>query len=340
MKKQNKILWLSALQGWSILLVVIGHIVLSNNIYNNTFILDRINQETYYILKSFRMHLFVFISGFLFYITHIRKEKLYKETLIAKFKRLGVPFLFFTGFAILLKYAFNPMMKRQIDFSWRLITDSLYLTGGGNPLLELWFVFTLFVLFLFYPLYKISLQNTKYIALFVIFASLLNLFFPDGVAFLCLSQVAKYMIFFYAGIITSKYEFYKILDSWLIFAASIVVFAFAWIVEAPKIITAFVGISSSFSTFLCIAHKFPNLFSSYRNYTYQIYLIGIFPQIAVRFLYVKIVDAIQYNAMLHGIIYIILYITSILVALYIPVFIAKIVEKIPYKWIRMCFGLS
>lgn len=340
MKKQNEILWLSVLQGWSMLLVVIGHITLTNGVNDYATPIGTIAMQIQHIIYGFHMPLFMLISGFLFYFTQIRKEKLYKETIVAKLKRLGVPFLFFTTACLFLKFAFNPLMKRPVEFSYRIITDSLFITSGGNPLGEMWFIFTLLILFMFYPLYKVSLQKTIYIVSFVVFAILLNLFFPTGIKFLCLSQIAKFLVFFYAGILLSKYEFYKKLDSWLIFAICVVVFAFLWIVEAPQIITALVGITASFSLCLCIVHYLPNLFSSFRDYTFQIFLIGIFPQIAIRFLYAKIIAEIQYNAMLHGIIYIFLYITSILIALYIPAFIAKTVEKIPYKWIRMCFGLS
>lgn len=337
-KKQDKILWLSVLQGWSMLLVVIGHVTLTNGVNDYATPIASTAMEIQHVIYAFHMPLFMFISGFLFYFTQIRKEKLYKETIVAKLKRLGVPFLFFTTATILLKIALNPLMKRPVEFSYRIITDSFFITNGGNPLGEMWFVFTLIILFLFYPVYKLSLQKPMYIVAFLIFTLLLNIFFPGGISFLCLSNVAKYMIYFYAGILFSKYELYKKLDSWLLLVVCVTIFIFSWIIKAPYIVTAFVGIISSFSLCLCLSHSLPRLFSSFRNYTFQIFLIGIFPQMVVRFLFARIsgdLHTIQYN-----IIYILLYILSILVALYIPVLMAKVIEKIPYKWVRMCFGLS
>ncbi len=195
----------------------------------------------------------------------------------------------------------------------------------------MWFIFTLFILFLFYPLYKFSLKKPAYTVLFFFVAVLLNLLFPKNISFLCLTQVAKYMIFFYAGILISKYEFYKKLDSWLIFAVFLIVFACSWMVNAPQIIIAFAGIVASFSLCLCVAHRLPNLFSSFRNYTFQIFLIGIFPQMAVRFLFAKTTGIIPYNTT-----YILLYITSILVALYIPV----LIELFDYVYdLFQCVGI-
>lgn len=335
MKKQNKIDWLSVLQGWSMLLVVIGHINLTNGVNDYATPISSTAMEIQHIIYSFHMPLFMLISGFLFYFTQIRKEKPYKETVIAKLKRLGVPFLFFTLTCILLKFAFNPFMKRPVEFSYRIITDSFFITSGGNPLGEMWFIFTLLILFLFYPLYTFVLRKPAYMIVFFFIAILFNLLFPTDINFLCLSKVAKYLIFFYAGILISKYEFYKKLDSWLVFAVCLIIFAFLWIVKTPQIIMSFAGIAASFSLCLCLAHGLPNLFSSFRDYTFQIFLIGIFPQIAIRFLFTKTAGEIHYNTL-----YILLYMTSILTALYIPVLIAKIVEKIPYKWIRICFGLS
>ncbi len=46
-------------------------------------------------------------------------------------------------------------MRRPVDFSWSEILDIV--TFRSNPLAEMWFISTLFVLFLFFPIYKWSL---------------------------------------------------------------------------------------------------------------------------------------------------------------------------------------
>jgi fucose 4-O-acetylase-like acetyltransferase len=336
MENKKRIVWLSILQGWSMLLVVVGHIDLTNGVYGDAHLINGIDKEIYLILRSFRMPMFMLISGFLFYITHIKKEKSYQETVISKLKRLGVPFLFFTLATLILKFAFNPIMKRPVELSFRQAVDS-FLYPATNPLGELWFVATLFILFLFYPVYKISLQKASYTFFLMGCAVLLHLFFPAGIELLCLSRVASYFVFFYAGICLSKFEWGRKFDSWYVLIACICIYAGLWVIKAPYIILAITGIIGSFSLCMRLSHSFPGFFSSFRNYTYQIFLIGIFPQMLVRFAFVRIEEygTLQYNVM-----YIFLYVMSILLALYIPVVVAKVVEKIPWKWVRMSFGLS
>lgn len=110
-EKKKKIEWLAVLQGFSMLLVVIGHVSLTSIPGDpSTPIATGIERTIY----SFHMPLFIFISGWLFYYTCIRKEKSYKDVLIAKLKRLGIPFVAFTLMATILKSAFPTLMHRPV----------------------------------------------------------------------------------------------------------------------------------------------------------------------------------------------------------------------------------
>ena len=101
--------------------------------------------------------------------------------------------------------------------------------------------------------------------------------------------------------------------------------------DCPILLLNLTGIIFSVSLCLNLTPIVSGLFSSFRDYTFQIFLLGIFPQIAIRILYSKIPqNELSYWS---------LYIISILLGIYLPVFIAKIVEKIPNKLIRRCFGL-
>ncbi|WP_346702579.1 hypothetical protein [Barnesiella sp. An22] len=75
----------------------------------------------------------------------------------------------------------------------------------------------------------------------------------------------------------------------------------------------------------------PRLFASFRDYTFQIFLLGIFPQIAIRIVYTKIPHS--------EVSYWTLYLASILIGIYLPVLVAKIIKKIPSPLIHRCFGL-
>ena len=143
--KEAKIYWISILQGWSMLLVVIGHVTLTN-IFENPA--TPISAEVERIIYGFHMPLFMFISGGLLYYTKIRKDKKYVVTIRDKAKRLLIPFIFFTLVTFVLKYIFNPLMKRPVELSFKQIINSV-LYPASNPLGEMWFIITLFIIFFF-----------------------------------------------------------------------------------------------------------------------------------------------------------------------------------------------
>ena len=73
---RQKITWLQILQGWSMLLVVIGHVTLTG-IFENPQ--TPVSATIERVIYSFHMPLFMFISGFLFYFTKISRDLAYKE---------------------------------------------------------------------------------------------------------------------------------------------------------------------------------------------------------------------------------------------------------------------
>lgn len=189
---RQKITWLQILQGWSMLLVVIGHVTLTG-IFENPQ--TPVNATIERVIYSFHMPLFMFISGFLFYFTKISRDLAYKEVVFDKLKRLGIPYLFFTFFTFAVKFIFSPFMKRPVELSLRQFTDS-FLYPGSNPLSEMWFVATLFIIMLSYPLLKYMITGHFKIAVLIIGSVVLNLFFPPDIFLLCLSNVAYMFLFF------------------------------------------------------------------------------------------------------------------------------------------------
>ena len=101
------------------------------------------------------MPLFIFISGWLFNFTCIRKEKSYKDVVMAKLKRLGVPFLAFTLVATLLKLALPSLMHRPVTAQELVDTFLLF---RSNPLGEMWFIVVLFILMMLYPVYRFAMK--------------------------------------------------------------------------------------------------------------------------------------------------------------------------------------
>ena len=195
----------------------------------------------------------------------------------------------------------------------------------------MWFISTLFIIFLLTPIFKSSIQNLSQTFIAIIFFIILYIFFPSGINIFSLSLVSKYILYFYIGILFSYYQIYQYINSNLSFLGLLLLFSLSNLLPEIPIISALIGIIFSFSLCLAISKYIPKLFQSYRNYTYQIFLMGIFPQIGIRLLYSKINIPDMYW---------ILYIFSIFVGIYIPVILSSIITKIHYKPFRLLFGLS
>lgn len=165
---RNKIDWLSLLQGWSMLLVVMGHVTLTNVFQDSRYpVVSAVER----IIYSFHMPLFVFISGWLFYHTCLSRNKPYKEVMKAKFKRLGIPFLAFTIATMGLKLLFAPYMKRIVDVDEIINT---FLFFSSNPLGEMWFIIVLLVLMLLYPVYKKVIQSTYKVYMLILISLIVS----------------------------------------------------------------------------------------------------------------------------------------------------------------------
>ena len=94
-------------------------------------------------------------------------------------------------------------------------------------------------------------------------------------------------------------------------------------------ITTVGGITISFGIALLLDRYIPKTFFSFRNYTYQIFLMGIFAQMFVQIMFKHI-----------SMPYIVAYILCILMGLYVPVLVSKLLEKINWKPLSLCVGLK
>lgn len=100
--------------------------------------------------------------------------------------------------------------------------------------------------------------------------------------------------------------------------------------SSMKAESAMVGTFFSMSLCLILGKYLPYLFSSFRDYTFQIFLIGIFFQMAFRWIYVRLDNEILFVPM---------WLLSVVIGIYLPVMIAKGIQKYTPKYVRMCFGL-
>ena len=327
MEGKKKINWLLILQGWAMLWVVIGHSFLGVAGEGPEW-----ENALYHIAYSFHMPLFMLVSGWLFYLTRLADKNTPRWTYWAIIKdkavRLLLPGIVFSIIALALKVAFPGEMTRQVDLSLSGIAHS-YLYPNDNPMRELWFIATLFWFFLLTPFWRWALER-KWTMWTVMVALLVLHFVYPSVELLCIGRVFSYAIWFYLGLVISKENLvdrFLVKQPWLVLIIGVGIYVCGRFTE-PFVATVG-GIVSSFG-FALIADKFlPKLFFSFRDYTYQIFLMGIFAQIFVKIVYRHI--SMPYVA---G------FVICLLAGLYMPVLVSKIIERINWKPLSLSVGLK
>lgn len=325
----NKINSIAILQGWAILWVVIGHAPLLP--------IHEISQPVYVsllydIAYSFHMPLFIFISGYLFRMTRIERHMPYRKMILEKLQRLGIPFVVFTIIAMAVKSIFSTDMARPTTFSTSVFINAFLFPYSG-PLNELWFVATIMWYFILQPLWEIL--DSKPVATIMVLTGLFYLPEFTKSNFLCYQQAIHYAIFFYLGTIARSKKISGISSLRYIAAICTVaivysIFAGGGISMMLTIVFPILGILVSIIMAITADKYIPRIMSSFRDYSYQIYLMGIFVQIAIKMLY-------RHEMVSH---YIIGYLLCIFSGIYIPVLVSIIIKNLNNKYIKLLIGLK
>ncbi len=292
----------------------------------------------YHFAYSFHMPLFMLVSGWLFFLTRLSENKriivgrggqkwTYYKIVTDKAKRLLLPGLVFSLLAFILKIAFPGEMERQTGLSIQEISHA-YVYPNDNPLRELWFIVTLFWYFSLTPFWRVVLKN-KWLAIVTLIVLIIIYFFHPSTEFLCIDRVFRYAIWFYMGLLISQEDLvdkYMLKRPLLILLIGIGVYFIGMYVE--PFITTIGGITLSFGLAVLLDRYIPKTFFTFRNYTYQIFLMGIFAQIFVKIIYRHA-----------SIPYVVAYVFCMLMGLYVPVFVSKCVERINWEPLCLCVGL-
>lgn len=319
----NKINWISILQGWAMFLVVLGHCSIWTE---NKWCMD--------FCYGVHMPLFMFISGGLFYMTRIKKEWKWKDVAIDKLKRLGIPYVFFITFAFALKLVLASRVKHGVDMSfWGFLEGFIYPMNSGMK--EMWFVAALLLIMFAFPLYKRSLHSKFAPTSLFVVALIMPFVFTSyvGGGIFNWQGALRYFIFFYAGILFFKYD----VISRLKMSYGGCVFTLIYLIiccwrKEQTVAVAFVGILGFVWLSKCLSSKYPRFLSSFRDYSFQIFLLGIYPQMFVELFLMKKFTADWMQP--------ILLIVSVLLGLYVPVLISKMVHRIDNKHVNMILGLK
>ena len=256
------------------------------------------------------------------------KKWSYSQIIKDKAIRLLLPGFVFSLVAFALKLAFPGEMSRQVGLSAHDIIHQ-YLYPNDNPMRELWFIATLFWFFILTPLWKYVLKMEWKMWLAVAVMVAVHFWHPRT-ELLCVGRVFEYAIWFYCGLVISKTDFVeKVINRyiWITLAVGIAIYVAGEL--TMRFVTIVGGIALSFALALIADKYIPKLFFSFRNYTYQIFLMGIFAQMLVKIVFKHVNWP-----------YIPTYLLCIAFGLYVPVIVSKIIEKINWKPLLLCVGLK
>jgi len=325
---RKKINWILILQGWAMLWVVIGHSTIGSK-----DLWPEYARVLFKFAYSFHMALFMFTSGFLFFMTRLAVEKwTYKAIIIDKAKRLLIPGLVFFLVALGLKLAFPEEMTRKVELGAHELLRMVFFPYK-NPFREMWFIAALLWMFVLTPIWKWTLGGNVRTIIMLMFLIPLHLYYPHHpyMGILSIGDLCNYAIWFFGGMLMSKSGIVNSIINrnmpWMPIAVGATLYAIGYLFNPFGMKAG--GIIMSIGLSLVIDKYIPSMFKGFRNYTYQIFLMGIFCQFLVKIIYSHVHMP-----------YLIAYLLCIVVGLYIPVLISKILEKTNNSFLLCCVGLK
>lgn len=191
--KKRHYLELDYLKGIGIILVILGHSFSFTGF-------DLIKEEKYFIyyyifnfIYSFHMPLFFIVAGFL-----SNKEYEIKYFYISKIKRLLIPYIFINIIDSIPRHLFSSFVNNSSNSLIRVI----FYSGVAT-----WFVYTLFVMFLLFPMLdKYIFKKDKYY-IFLYFLLIINMLNLEifNINLFTLNRIIFYLTYFCFGYILKNY---------------------------------------------------------------------------------------------------------------------------------------
>lgn len=309
---KGKIEWISVLQGFAMVMVVAGHAWLTSFIDPVHPVATGFIQVIYH----FHMALFFAVSGYLFWITRLSKDWKWLDIIAEKSSRLMIPYLFFTTVTMGLKLVLPNLMQRKAELSIVYWTKSI-LYPGDNPLGELWFIGALFLMFLGGNLYK-KILSSAYVFLPILAVSFaLAWYLRMKIEILGISTTLYFLPFFLIGLAFGKVKVLEMpVSSVRVIAGVLAIIAVEAInayFKLPKLLVSSIWVVAILQMAPFFGDKFPKLFHTFRDYTFQIFLLAIFVQMPIRIMYRKV----------NGY-YGVFFVLCCVLGVYIPVLVAKL----------------
>lgn len=172
-------------------------------------------------VDSYQMPLFFMISGFL-----CSYKGNYGGYLLARVKRILVPYIVFDAAALLLRVVGGSFVNRSMDIKSAIFQLFLQGTSAGGY----WFLYTLFVISVIAPLFWVILKKNRLLGLPIIAVCVIVSALFDLPEICCLKSVVYYLTYFIIGMMLKGCDFGKIKDKRIvILAVSAAVFCLSFI---------------------------------------------------------------------------------------------------------------
>ena len=138
-----------------IVLVVIGHYIPDNS---PSWYIEMRN-----VIYSFHMPLFMFASGYIYNAT--RREEPYSKFIMKKIRRLMIPYVIVSFIVISLKLLSQGNAYVESPVTWMSYLEVFWSPSAGY---FLWFIWALWWMFVFVPLFKTKRSRLYFLVLSII----------------------------------------------------------------------------------------------------------------------------------------------------------------------------
>ncbi len=244
--------------------------------------------------------------------------------------------LFCTCLGNVMQIIFNGYVKTPHEVTIASFFRS-FIEYNSSPWPHRWYLMVLLIMMLLYPVYQKILCSRTVTAIVLVILFVIepfDFYRMIDTNWLYFFALNKYLPFFFLGIVMFKYELYRYLNRW--YLVPVLWGGYIVLCNTEKewgIITVMVGMMAMIATAMLADRYVPSLCSSFRKYIFQIYLFGIAFQAFVELILWRSLGCPDsYVA--------VFYVLNMLAGIYMPVLMSKVVEKIPSRAIRLCFGLK
>ncbi len=315
----GRIVYISLVNSIAIIAVIIGHLDITGSSNGpNTPISNLIVQ-----LGSFQMPLFMCMSGYLFMFTS-GYSKTYSQLMLSKTKRLIIPFLFLTLFTFIFKLCLpSSILEHKVGLSIEFLLKVFFVPYRG-PVPHTWFLISLFTIFALSPIFKWSF-NKKWKILLTLLVLLILHYIPTQLEIFAIDKTMSFVFWFYFGMVMQSYNILRYLKNMpiCIFLGGVYIIL-NYFIHVPFVgwmLMSLFGILFIYSLSLFLSDKMESLFSSWRDYTYQIYLFHMYPIMACRYFYKG------HFILNEDVWFIIIWLLALVLAIAIPTCMAKGVKR-------------